>query len=165
MKSWHRYYDPGTGRYISADPIGLRGGINLYAYVHNDPVNWVDPWGLWGGKEEITQSSGVVDSMKDIIRTDFDRVVNPNRYGENARVNTVGQYAGTAIITGTIGTAAAWQYGLEYSPYIGTFIGEAAMDIVGTGQPGYYALAEKIYGWWNSFNDWWKEDDCGAPSN
>ena len=28
------------------NPIGLDGGLNLYAYVENDPVNWVDPWGL-----------------------------------------------------------------------------------------------------------------------
>ena len=45
--NWHRFYDPENGRYISADPIGLDGGMNLYAYVGNDPVNWVDPWGLY----------------------------------------------------------------------------------------------------------------------
>ena len=44
--NWHRYYDPDIGRYISADPIGLAGGMNLYAYVGNDPVDLVDPWGL-----------------------------------------------------------------------------------------------------------------------
>ncbi|MFH0783505.1 MAG: RHS repeat-associated core domain-containing protein [Pseudomonadota bacterium] len=44
--SWHRFYDPETGRYISADPIGLDGGMNLYAYVGNDPVNKIDPEGL-----------------------------------------------------------------------------------------------------------------------
>ena len=45
--NWNRYYDPATGRYISPDPIGLDGGLNLYAYVGNDPVNLVDPEGLW----------------------------------------------------------------------------------------------------------------------
>jgi uncharacterized protein RhaS with RHS repeats len=44
--SWHRFYDPETGRYISADPIGLAGGINLYAYANQNPINYVDPEGL-----------------------------------------------------------------------------------------------------------------------
>ena len=41
-----RWYDPATGRWLSKDPIGISGGLNLYAFCGNDPVNYVDPWGL-----------------------------------------------------------------------------------------------------------------------
>jgi len=44
--NYFRYYNPQTGRYITPDPIGLEGGINLFTYVGNNPINWVDPFGL-----------------------------------------------------------------------------------------------------------------------
>ncbi len=46
--NYFRYYNPQTGRYITPDPIGLEGGINLFAYVSNRPVNFADPLGLLG---------------------------------------------------------------------------------------------------------------------
>ncbi|PJJ59362.1 RHS repeat-associated core domain-containing protein [Hymenobacter chitinivorans] len=41
-----RYYDPEAGRYISQDPIGVLGGMNLYSYVA-DPTTWIDPFGWY----------------------------------------------------------------------------------------------------------------------
>jgi len=40
-----RYYDPGVGRFISEDPLGLAAGINPYTFAANDPVNGYDPGG------------------------------------------------------------------------------------------------------------------------
>jgi len=42
-----RDYDPAIGRWTAKDPIDFAGGdANLYGYVQNNPVNWVDPLGL-----------------------------------------------------------------------------------------------------------------------
>ena len=46
-----RWYDPVTGRWLSPDPIGISGGLNLYVAFNNDPVNVIDPLGLWGAQE------------------------------------------------------------------------------------------------------------------
>jgi RHS repeat-associated protein len=44
----YRYYSPSTGRWLSRDPIGERGGRDLYAFVRNDPISFVDPFGKRG---------------------------------------------------------------------------------------------------------------------
>ncbi|MFO7871732.1 MAG: RHS repeat-associated core domain-containing protein [Kiritimatiellia bacterium] len=41
-----RWYDPITGRWLSKDPIGISGGLNQYAVMGNNPVNFRDPFGL-----------------------------------------------------------------------------------------------------------------------
>ncbi|MEX1115131.1 MAG: RHS repeat-associated core domain-containing protein [Akkermansiaceae bacterium] len=53
-----RAYDAQLGRWLSADPIGEAGGMNLYAYVENDPVNASDELGLQRGPGRIIQGPG-----------------------------------------------------------------------------------------------------------
>ena len=70
-----RFYDPEVGRFISKDPIGFAGGdLNLYAYVANDPINFVDPSGL------------VIDTIADIgfiIWDIYELITDPCNRGEN----------------------------------------------------------------------------------
>lgn len=42
----HRHYAPELGRFISRDPIGFAGGLNLFNGASANPVTMVDPWGL-----------------------------------------------------------------------------------------------------------------------
>ena len=52
-----RYYDPRIGRFITPDPLGMVDGPNLYLYCNNDPLNWVDPWGLCGEEKRYWPKS------------------------------------------------------------------------------------------------------------
>ena len=52
-----RWYDPETGRWLSKDPIGISGGLNLYAFVGNNPVNFMDPSGLMGDRRALARAA------------------------------------------------------------------------------------------------------------
>lgn len=74
----NRYYDAQTGRFTQEDPIGLAGGINLYAFGGSDPVNYSDPFGLcpecrmgWGSPtaENVEKETRYYESL-----TNADRV-------------------------------------------------------------------------------------------
>lgn len=48
-----RYYDSEVGRFITKDPIGFEGGVNLYAYVGNNPAKYIDPNGLCKTEDDL----------------------------------------------------------------------------------------------------------------
>ncbi|MFH1673722.1 MAG: RHS repeat-associated core domain-containing protein, partial [Pseudomonadota bacterium] len=55
--NYFRHYNPGTGRYLRPDPIGLLGGVNLYVYASNNSILLIDPYGLQTGFDEFMRES------------------------------------------------------------------------------------------------------------
>ena len=62
--NWNRYYNPAIGRYISSDPIGLLGGINIFGYVKQNPTNWTDSLGL---SVTVTTEDGTTATFTDSL--------------------------------------------------------------------------------------------------
>ena len=99
-----RFYDPKTGSFISADPVGFAGGdTNLYRYVLNNPVNFTDPYGLavvyasagglaYAGPETSSVDVGVAFDVDNVSRTAFSSVGSGEGIGMYGGVGVTGGY-------------------------------------------------------------------------
>ena len=67
----YRAYDAETGRWLSRDPIEEAGGLNLYAYCVNDPLNCVDPFGLQGTGPRAVQPRPPPDPLLNRIQLEI----------------------------------------------------------------------------------------------
>ena len=66
----NRYYNPQVGRFLTKDPIGLRGGVNYYQYVRNNPTDYIDPYGLFDPMTQLTDSEES-DFMYEVVTLPF----------------------------------------------------------------------------------------------
>jgi RHS repeat-associated protein len=67
----YRFYAPAIGRWMNRDPLGEAGGINLYGFVSNNPVNWIDPWGLETKPDEQGNANIPQKPQKTVGGADF----------------------------------------------------------------------------------------------
>ncbi len=75
----HRYYDSGTGRFLTRDPLGYAGGSNLYAYAANNPVMLADPSGfcpttdrdihpgMYAGTEQSQMAGAMTQNLQNTV--------------------------------------------------------------------------------------------------
>ena len=63
-----RWYDSETGRWLSKDPIGLSGGLNLYAFCGNNPICRIDVYGTLSWDEAMAYASGFVDGFVEAVK-------------------------------------------------------------------------------------------------
>ena len=83
----YRYYDPNISAYVSQDPIGLLGGINLYSYPINS-FGWCDPLGLKCKSTKREEYMGRTPGKKSktgrevIERIENEKKIRTNRQGE-----------------------------------------------------------------------------------
>ncbi len=100
-----RMYSPALGRFLQTDPIGYADSMNLYAYCGNNPINWIDPYGLCKGSGWDWFQGGL-----DVIGL-FDPTIITD--GINALIH---------LLRGNYGDAGA--SGLAMAPFIGDFFGK-----------------------------------------
>lgn len=89
-----RYYSPDLGRFVTADPLGLAAGPNLYAYVHNAPLNHIDLYGLFALPNFMEkEGEKSISSIKfaDLTKRESTNLITSSRFDTNFHRNDAGE--------------------------------------------------------------------------
>ena len=142
LYNYFRTYDPMTGRYLEADPIGQDfDRIHLYDYARNSPANLTDPLGLVppGGSTNAGNPTHQLDSHD--LRFLQCLVARLGNEGVAAAfgLGTVGNFATASVLTG----AGGMTFGAAVAPFAGISSagGAGAVGVVGTTAAGGAATA------------------------
>ncbi len=130
MLCTYRYYDPTRGRWLTRDPIGYGGGLNLYGYCGADPVGGVDPLGL--------QATELIPEAPEVLLREL-----AEETTENVSRRTSQNVAGRAARS--VGTRAATSTGASLG-WAGTFCRVTGWGMVAASIVQGYALYEDIRG-------------------
>jgi RHS repeat-associated protein len=125
----HRYYDPEEGRFLTRDPIGYSGGMNLYAYVDNDPANANDPAGLYPGEKFRNKFKQWSDGLAAAaIKTGKGRKEQINNKLASGPLGILGATAANSLIdvgTGLLGLPSTLAH---FGEGAGTFFGDPSLE-------------------------------------
>jgi len=115
----YRYYDPATTRYLTQDPIGLGGSINLYRYARN-PTSWIDPLGLTtcsglpiknNSARKLLKARGLSKTQRQEVVSSFDEQIYASQGPRDEKFviteSDVGAASGVFVTRCSAGTSAA----------------------------------------------------------